>query len=468
MTTLRRVAAKTFSSLRIRNYRLYFFGQIISMSGTWMQIVAQGWLVLKLTGSGLDLGLVTALQFLPVMLGGAWGGIVADRVDKHVLVTWTQVAAAALAIALGALTATGVVTLWMVYLLAFLLGCVTVFDVPARQSFVMEIVGPDDVANAVGLNTTVFTSARIVGPAIGAVVIAIFGIAPCFFINGISYAGVIAGLLAMNKEELRKVEPVARAKGQIREGLRYVWSHAELRSTLLVMAVVGTLAFNFRVLLPLMARDVFSGGAGLYGSLSSVMGFGTLIGALISAGRAKPTRRLLVGTTLAFGILMIAAGVVRSLPLEIAVLIPLGAVSIAFIATANSTLQLNSDDSMRGRVMALYSIVFLGSTPIGGPLVGWIAQSSGVGLAFVIPGIATAASGVAAIWGLRRSTLATDEPADLPERMPEDPNPGEPRLAERALHSARKTLHSLTGTSRRIGRSRARPRPASERARRSG
>ncbi|MEA2475915.1 MAG: hypothetical protein QOC87_114 [Actinomycetota bacterium] len=466
MTTFKKIAGKTFSSLRIRNYRLYFFGQIISMSGTWMQIVGQGWLVLKLTGSGIDLGLVTALQFVPVLVGGAWGGIVADRVNKHRLVTWTQVAAGILAIALGALTVTGVVTLWMVYLLAFLLGCVTVFDVPARQSFVMEIVGPDDVANAVGLNTTVFTSARIVGPAIAAVIIALFGIGPCFFINGISYIAVIAGLLMMDPSELRQVDPIPRGKGQIREGLRYVWSRPELRSTLLVMAVVGTLAFNFRILLPLMVRDVFSGGAGLYGVLSSVMGVGTLIGALISAGRSKPTRRLLVGTTLAFGILMILAGIAPSLALEVAVLIPLGAVSIAFIATANSTLQLNSSDSMRGRVMALYSIVFLGSTPIGGPLVGWIAQSSSVGLAFVIPGIATAASGVAAMWALRRSTLAAGE-TDVPERLPEDPAPGEPRLAERALHSARKTFNTLSGTSRRAARSTMRsPRPRKDTARR--
>ncbi|MEA2460295.1 MAG: hypothetical protein QOH90_472 [Actinomycetota bacterium] len=420
MSPLTRAAGKTFRSLRIRNYRLYFAGQIVSMSGTWMQIVAQSWLVLRLTGSGVALGLITALQFVPVLVAGAWGGTLADRFDKRMLATWTQVVAAVLALSLGLVVATGVVELWMVYVFAFLLGCVAVVDVPARQSFVMEMVPEEDVPNAIGLNTTIFTSARIVGPAIAAVLISAVGLSWCFFINGISFIAVIAGLLAMDPSELRKVPRVGRKKGQVREGLRYVWMTPELRSTLLLMTVVGTLAFNFRVLLPLMAESVFGGGAGVYGLLSSVMGVGTLFGALVSAGRARPSRALLVGSTVLFGALMIAAAAAPNLALELAALIPLGAVSIIFVATANSTLQLNSTDAMRGRVMALYSVVFLGSTPIGSPFVGWLAEAVNVRVAFLVPGVATLAAGIWAVYGLREAKLADGDIEIAP--LPEDPS----------------------------------------------
>lgn len=420
MNLFKRTAGNTFRSLRIRNYRLYFIGQIISMSGTWMQIVAQSWLVLSLTGSGVALGLVTALQFVPVLVAGAWGGTLADRFDKRRLATWTQVVAAILALGLGLVVATGVVELWMVYGFAFLLGCVSVVDVPARQSFVMEMVPPEDVPNAIGLNTTIFTAARIVGPAIGAVLISVVGLSWCFFINGISFIGVIAGLMAMNPKELRQVPRVPRSKGQVREGLRYVWTNNELRSTLLLMTVVGTLAFNFRILLPLMARSTFHGGAGVYGLLSSVMGVGTLAGALLSAGRARPTRALLVGSTVLFGILMMAAGLAPTLTWELIALVPLGAVSIVFVATANSTLQLNSSDSMRGRVMALYSVVFLGTTPIGSPFVGWLAEAINARVAFLVPGVATLAGGLFAFYSLRKSQLAEGR-VEGTGTLPEDP-----------------------------------------------
>jgi MFS family permease len=421
MSPFRAASNKTFKSLRIRNYRLYFGGQIISMAGTWMQIVAQSWLVLQLTGSGVALGLVTALQFLPVLVAGAWGGTLADRFDKRMLATWTQVVAAVLALSLGLVVATGVVELWMVYAFAFLLGCVAVVDVPARQSFVMEMVPAEDVPNAIGLNTTIFTSARIVGPAIGAVLISTVGLSWCFFINGISFIAVIAGLMAMNPQELRQVPRVPRAKGQVREGLRYVWASSELRSTLLLMTVVGTLAFNFRILLPLMASSTFGGGAGVYGLLSSVMGVGTLLGALLSAGRARPTRALLVGSTVLFGILMVAAAAAPTLLLEAIALVPLGAVSIVFVATANSTLQLNSSDAMRGRVMALYSVVFLGSTPIGSPIVGWLAENINPRVAFLVPGIATLAAGLVALYVLRASKLAEGR-VEVASSLPDDPS----------------------------------------------
>jgi MFS family permease len=408
LTPLERAGAttkNTFRSLRVPNYRLYFFGQMISVTGTWMQTVAQAWLVLKLTGSGLALGLTTGLQFAPVLLAGAWGGVIADRFNKRRLVIATQIAAGLLALILWALMVTGVVQLWMIYVLAFALGCVSVIDVPTRQAFVMEMVGPEDVTNAVGLNSTVVTCGRVIGPAIAAGLISTVGIASCFLINGLSYGAVIWSLRRMDVHALMNLEPVQRVKGQVRAGLRYVWNDVTLRSSLLLMTVVGTMAFNFRVMLPLLATGPFHGGAGLYGILSAVMGIGTLVGALISASRARPSRGLLVGSAIAFGALIIAAGAAPNLDTEIAVLVPMGALSIIFIATCNSTLQLGSTDAMRGRVMALYSVVFLGTTPIGSPLVGWIAQTAGPRASFYVAGGATVTGGLVALWALRRSVV---------------------------------------------------------------
>jgi MFS family permease len=415
MTPLQRAGLttkKTFKSLHVRNYRLYFFGQMVSVTGTWMQTVAQAWLVLKLTHSGLALGLTTGLQFAPVLVAGAWGGVIADRFDKQRIVIATQIAAGLLALILWTLMITGAVQLWMIYVLALALGCVTVVDVPTRQAFVMEMVGPQDVTNAVGLNSTVVTAARIIGPAIAAALISTVGIASCFLINGISYAAVVWSLLRMDRGALLAMDRVDRVKGQVLEGLRYVWGDVTLRSTLLLMAVVGTMAFNFRVMLPLLATGAFHGGAGLYGTLSVVMGVGTLAGALISANRARPTGKLLAGSALAFGILIVAAGAAPSVVTEIAVLIPLGAISIIFMATCNTTLQLGSADAMRGRVMALYSVVFLGTTPIGSSLMGWIAQVSGPRMSFYVAGISTVLGGLAALWVLRRRIVLgwLDEP----------------------------------------------------------
>ncbi|MFN2490212.1 MAG: MFS transporter [Actinomycetota bacterium] len=405
MTALKLVAGRTFRSLGIRNYRLYFMGQIVSFSGTWMQLVAQMWLVFRLTGSGVALGVTTALQFLPMLLVGAWGGVVADRFDKRRLLMATQATAASLALVLAVLTATGIVRLWMIYVLALLLGCVTVVDNPTRQSFVIEMVGPDEISNAVGLNSAVFTSARVVGPAIAGVLIATFDIVPCFFVNAVSYLAVIAALWAMDPEELHTSPRAPRGKGQLREGLRYVWSTRELRIPLLLMAVVGTLAFNFRVLLPVMADETFGGGAGTYGVLSAVMGAGTVIGALVVASRRRPTRPMLVGSALAYGALIVIAGLMPTLAFELAVLVPMGAAGIGFVSTANSMLQLNSSDAMRGRVMALYAVVFLGSTPIGSPLIGWIAERFGVRAGFLVGGVATLIAAAIALWTLGRGKL---------------------------------------------------------------
>jgi MFS family permease len=406
------VARRTFSSLSVPNYRLYFFGQIVSMSGTWIQSVAQMWLVYQITGSGVALGVVTALQFTPVLVAGMWGGIVADRFDKRKILMATQSAAALLAALLGILTAFEIVELWMIYVLAFALGSVSVIEVPTRQSFVIEMVGEDQLSNAIGLNSTVFTSARVIGPAIAGVLIAGVGIAWCFLINAVSFAAVIVSLTKMNAAELHRGAPVERSKGQLREGLRYVWNTPILRTSLLMMAIIGTIAFNFRILLPVMAEEEFGGGAGTYGALSAVMGVGTVLGALFVASRKYPTRKTLIYSAMAYGVLIVIAGLAPNVGLEMIALVPMGAAGIAFIATANSTLQLNAKESMRGRVMALYSVVFLGSTPIGSPIVGWIGETFGVRSGFFISGFACLLASAYAIDVVRRERLARAEAYD--------------------------------------------------------
>lgn len=428
MSPVVRVARRTFSSLNVPNYRLYFFGQIVSMSGTWIQSVAQMWLVYQLTNSGFALGVVTALQFMPVLLAGMWGGIVADRFDKRKILIATQSAAALLAALLGILTALDAVQLWMIYLLAVGLGCVSVIEVPTRQSFVIEMVGEDQLSNAVGLNSTVFTSARVVGPAIAGVLIAGVGIAWCFFLNAISFTAVIVSLTKMNPAELHRGAPVERSKGQLREGLLYVWKTPILRTSLLMMAIIGTIAFNFRILLPVMAEQEFGGGAGTYGALSAVMGIGTVLGALFAASRAQPTRKTLIYSATAYGVLILIAGIAPTLSLEMIALIPMGAAGIAFVATANSTLQLNAKQSMRGRVMALYSVVFLGSTPIGSPIVGWIGETFGVRAGFFISGFACLLASAYAVDVVRKERLAraegaTVDPDETDAITPDDPAP---------------------------------------------
>jgi MFS family permease len=394
---------RTFRSLRVRNYRLFFFGQLVSVSGTWMQQVAQDWLVLRLTNEPLPLGITTALQFTPILALGAWAGVVADRLDKRRLLLATQAAMAALALVLGILTATGAIRLWMVYLLALLLGFATAFDMPTRQAFVSEMVGPGQVVNAIGLNSAVFNSARVIGPAAAGVVIATVGIATAFLVNAVSYLAVIGGLLAMDPARLHRLPPVERASGQIRAGLRYVWTTPVLRSTIALVAVVGTLGLNFRVALPLLARFTFGGDATVYGALASIMAAGSVVGALAAARRSRPSPALLLGSVAVFGVLSVAAAAAPTLALEMVVLAPLGLASIAFLATANSTVQLGSSPELRGRVMALYGLVFLGSTPLGGLLAGWMADRFGPRSIMLLAGVSSlVAAGVAAVLMRRR------------------------------------------------------------------
>jgi len=389
------VARSTFRSLHVRNYRIYFFAQSISVSGTWMQSVAQAWLVLRLapaSRAGIDLGLVVALQFLPMLLFGTYGGLIADRVDKRRLLYATQGVAGLLALVLGILTVSHSVELWQVYLVATGLGFVNMFDNPARQTFVIEMVGKDDLPNAVSLNSVVMNGARVIGPAIGGVLIATVGLSTCFFVNAASYVAVIIGLSLMHRGELRRTATVKRAGGQLRAGFRYVWKTPGIRDPLILVAVVGTLAYNFQVVLALLAKYTFHGGAGIYSALTSLMGAGAVLGGLAVAARSRPDIHRLTVVGMVFGSLIVCLALAPSLALALVVVVPMGAASIAFIATANATLQLRAEPSMRGRVMALYAIAFLGTTPIGAPLVGWISQETSPRVALLVGGVSTVAA----------------------------------------------------------------------------
>ena len=415
MTKVRAAWNQTFHSLRIRNYRLYFVAQLISVSGTWMQTVAQAWLVLHLTGSGVDLGIVVGLQFLPMLLFGPFGGLVADRVNKRRLLYLTQTAGGILALVLGILVVSHLVQLWQVYLLATLLGMVNVFDNPTRQTFVMEMVGRDELPNAVSLNTVVMNTSRVVGPAIGGVVITVFGLGICFFVNAASYIAVIVGLSMMRSKELHPTQRVVRAKGQIRQGFRYVWRTPSLRNTLLAVAVIGIFAYNFTVTLALLAKVTFHGGVGTYSLLTSCMGIGAVVGGLFAAHRARPTPRLLQVLALVFGGLLAAVALAPTLISAAALIVLMGAASIGFIATANASLQLASEPAMRGRVMALYAMAFLGTTPIGAPLVGAIAQWTSPRIALLIGAVATVVAAGLLMWrhqaGLRNHGGPSEEEA---------------------------------------------------------
>ncbi|HET6997586.1 MAG TPA: MFS transporter [Solirubrobacterales bacterium] len=385
---------RSFDSLEVPNYRRYFAGQLISLSGTWMQTVAAIWLILTLTDSGVAVGLTTALQFLPMLLIGAWGGLLADRIPKRRLLITTQMLMAIPALGLFAVTATGIVTPWMVYLAVFAMGSVNAIDNPTRQSFVYEMVGPDRVVNAVSLNSVIVQMARIVGPALAGVLIALFGVVPCFALNALTFIAMIVALSGMDSRRLH-TEPVApRAPGAIRAGLRYVLRTPELAVPLALMALVGTLGFNFQVVLPLLAKFSFDGGATTYAVMVSAMAVGSIGGALVNGAHGRTGPALIAGGALAFGILGLLSASMPVLALEIPILALLGAAAVTFAATINSTLQLAVAPEMRGRVMALYSVVFLGSTPIGGPLTGWLAETYDPRVALLLAGV----TGIAAAW----------------------------------------------------------------------
>ncbi len=378
---------RSFNSLEVPNYRRYFAGQLISLSGTWMQTVAAVWLILTLTDSGVAVGLTTALQFLPMLLFGAWGGLLADRMSKRRLLIVTQSLMMVPAIGLLVVTATGVVTPWMVYLGVFAFGLLNAVDNPTRQSFVIEMVGPERVVNAVSLNSVIVQAARIGGPALAGILIATVGVGPCFAINALTFVAMIVALALMDPRQLREPPVAPRERGAIRAGLRYVARTPELALPLALMGLVGTLGFNFQVVLPLLAKFSFGGGAMTYGALVSAMAVGSIAGALITGAHGRTGPRLIAGGALAFGVSALGAAAMPSLALEIPLLVVLGAAAVTFAATINSSLQLAVEPEMRGRVMALYSVVFLGSTPIGAPLVGWLSQTYDPRAALLLAGV---------------------------------------------------------------------------------
>ena len=386
----------TFTSLSSPNYRLFFWGQLVSVGGTWMQTVAQSFLVLELTDSGTALGLATAARFLPIFLFGPWGGVVADRLDKRNVLYATQTMSGALALALGLLTGTHSIRMWMVYLLALALGFVNVFDNPARQSLIPELVPAAQLGNAVTLNSVTVNLARVFGAALGGGIAAVLGLALCFDLNAVSFGAVVISLLLMSPDQMYRSEREKREKGQIRAGLKYVRTEPELLVPLLMVAIIGALAWEFPISLPLLARSAFHGGAGTYGAMAAVMGAGAVIGGLITAPRTRIRRRGLAIAAAGWGIAITVAALAPNLPLEYAALLFVGYGSISFNSLAKTVLQLSAMPGMRGRVMSLWSVAWLGSTPVGGPLIGWIGQEFGGRWSLVVGGVPTLLVGIAA------------------------------------------------------------------------
>ncbi|MER6630611.1 MFS transporter [Streptomyces sp. NPDC000987] len=381
-----------FSSLKIRNYRLFFAGQVVSNIGTWMQRIAQDWLVLSLTGSATAVGVTTALQFLPMLLFGLYGGVLVDRLPKRRALLVTQSAMAVTGIVLALLTLTGHVQVWHVYVAAFAVGLATVVDNPARQSFVSEMVGPDQLQNAVSLNSANFQSARLVGPAVAGLMITGVGTGWAFLFNGLSYVAPIAGLLLMRARELHVVERAPRGKGQLREGLRYVAGRPDLIWTIVLVGFIGTFGFNFPVYLSAFADDVFHAGAGSYSLFNTLMAIGSLAGALLAARRGTARMRVLIAAAVAFGTMELVAAAAPSLWLFALLMAPIGMFGMTVNVTANSSIQLTTDPAMRGRVMALYMMVFLGGTPVGAPIAGWITDTYGVRAGLAVGGVIAAAA----------------------------------------------------------------------------
>lgn len=365
-------------SLAVRNYRLYFFGQLISLTGTWAQWIAQDWLVLQLTNSGTALGIVTALQFAPALLLSLYGGALADRGDKRKLMLFTQSGMGIAALVLGVLDLTGLIALWQVLVLAAVVGVFSALDSPIRQAFVVEMVGPADMPNAVALNSTTFNLARIAGPAIAGLVITAFGTSWAFLGNAASSLAVLAGLFLMRPAELLVSDPVRREPGQYRAAVRYVRTRADLVLPMALMFLIGTFGMNYQISIALVAKQVFHRGADAYGLLSTMLAVGATLGALgATTRRRRPTRLFLIGAALAFSVAEVVAGLMPSYGLTAVALIPAGFTMITMAQSANATVQLGVDPSMRGRVMGLYILCFMGGTPIGAPIVGWVAELLG-------------------------------------------------------------------------------------------
>jgi len=404
----------TFRAFHVRNFRLYASGAIISNVGTWMQRVAQDWLVLELTHSGTALGIVTGLQFLPALLISPYAGLIADRFPKRRVLTITQFAMGAVALVLGTLTVAGVVEAWHVYALAFVFGIGTAFDAPTRQSFVVEMVGKDELSNAVGLNSASFNAARLIGPGLAGLLIAWIGTGPVIMINGFSYAAVIVSLYLMRPSELHTPKPAGREKGMIRDGMRYLWRRPDLMMVLVAVFFAGAFGLNFQMTSALMATHTFGKGAGEYGILGSILAIGSLAGALLAARRVRTRGRLVIGSALAFNAPASISGVMPSY-LSYALVLPLvGFAALTTLTAANATMQLGIEPTMRGRVMALYMTVLMGGTPIGSPFIGWVGQEFGARWSLIVGGALTVLGTVGSVIYFSRRQGLTIRPRLLP------------------------------------------------------
>lgn len=388
----------TFAALSNNNFRRYFAGQAVSNIGNWMQIIGQSWLVLQLTGSATALGAVVACQTLPVLLLGAYGGVVADRSDKRRLLIRLMAAKGVLALILGLLVVSHHAQLWHVFVLAAVLGLTNCFEMPTRQSFVQEIVGSDHLRNAISLNSVLVNGARTIGPAAAGVIIATGGIGVCFLINAASFLAPLLSLSTMDKASLHPSPPAGRARGQLREGLKYVRATPAIAVPLVMMAIIGCLAYEFQVVLPIVAKETFGGGAQAYGFMTAAMGVGAVGGGLWIAARGRVGVRSLVNSSIAFGTAIVAAAVAPTLALEIVALLFVGGTSVGCMSKGSSTLQLAADPKMRGRVMSLWTVAVMGSTPIGGPIAGAACEYFGARSGLVLGGIACfAAAGIGAL-----------------------------------------------------------------------
>jgi MFS family permease len=415
-----RVATRRiFGSLDTHNYRLYFGGSLVSHVGGWMQTMAEAWLVLTLTDNGAAVGATFAFRFLPVLLFGLWGGTIVDRFDRRKILLITDSVAALLAVILWVIVLTDVVEVWMVFALAVGLGLVTVVDEPAKHAFVEEMVGRERLHNAVALNSAVSNSARITGPAIAGLLIASVGSAWVFFVNALSFLAVVGALLAMRSDELRRPVRHHHERPRVREGLKYAWGITEIRGTILLVAVVGTLVYNFPTFLTLLARETFDGGAGLAGVLMAILGVGTVIGALFAAHRARPTSRTVVAAAAMLGVsLIVAATLPQQLAVEIA-LIPVGALAVFFGSSSSAHLQIWSEPYIRGRVMAIYTLLTLGTTVVGGPFIGWVCDHWSPRTGLALAGTATVAA-AAMLFVSHRARLLDPEHVRYPVHLSTD------------------------------------------------
>jgi MFS family permease len=410
MTRLRLASNETFKSLSIRNFRLFFIGQSISQIGNWLTLIAQTLLVLELTDSGTALGFLAAAQFGPVLLFGAFAGLVADRSDKRRLLLWVQGFAMVQSFALGALAFQDSPPVWAIYVIAFFGGVATAFDNPARRSFVVEMVPEDQITNAVSLNSALMTGSRIIGPALGGLLVATVGFGWAFWVDGLSYIAVIIGLRMIDPTKVRPAPVTPRGRGQVRAGVAYAWSVAELRVPLLMMAVIGTLAFNFQTVLPLFAIRDLDGQDITFSLLMSATSAGSLVGALRAARREHVSVHTVSLSAMGFGAAMLALAVSPNQPVAFVIAAVMGFTSISFMTASTAIVQLRADPMMRGRVLALQAMVFLGSTPIGGPILGWVCEQFGARWGLVVGAVATLGAATYGLLIVRRdrATMLTD------------------------------------------------------------